>query len=349
MPRCEKYSMDNLPEVQLPGLKIQKEVRPRKLAYGQKLRGLLDNYDKCIVLTVDNVGSKQIANMRKKFRGRARFLFGKNTMIRKVIREHVKETKNRKLMAMLDLCKGNSGFIFTQDDVAPLRKEVISDKVQQPAKAGIIAPADVWVEPGPTGMEPTQTSFFQSMNIPTRINRGQIDISERVHLIVKGTKVGLSEAQLCSKLGIKPFFYGCEVVSVYDNGEAYDASVLDLTEDDIANFFFGGLRQVAALSFAIEYPTITMVPHAILNAYKKMLALGLSLDTYSWENLALVKEMLANPDAFRAAAAPAAGDGGAAAAAPEPEEEEQEESSVAPAGGGLFGDDDSDSDESSSE
>jgi len=338
------FDLENLPAVTLPGLKVDKVVRPRKLSYGDKLRGLLEEYDKLLVMTVDNVGSKQLGILRKRMRGRARFLFGKNTMIRKVIREYVKETNNGKLMALLDLVKGNSGFVFTKEDVGALRKELIEDKVQCQAKAGATAPDDVWVEPGPTGMEPTQTTFFQSMNIPTRINRGQIDISERVHLIKKDTKIGLSEAQLLSRLGVKPFFYGVKIQSVYDNGDSYDAAVLDLTDDDIASFFYNGLRQVAALSFSIDYPTITIVPHAIFNAYKKMLALGLSLDSYSWDNLALVKEMLANPDAF---AAPAAAADAGAAAAPVAEEESEDESSSA-AAVNPFGDDSS-SEESSSE
>lgn len=64
--------------VQLPGTKANKKVPARKVAYGKKLKELLDEYDTCLLVTVDNVGSKQIAEMRKDFRGTARFLFGKN-------------------------------------------------------------------------------------------------------------------------------------------------------------------------------------------------------------------------------------------------------------------------------
>ena len=64
-------------QITLPGSK-NKEVPARKKEYAKKLRGLLDEYDTCLIVTVDNVGSKQIAEMRKDFRGTARFLFGKN-------------------------------------------------------------------------------------------------------------------------------------------------------------------------------------------------------------------------------------------------------------------------------
>merc|ERR1712228_745433 len=221
------------------------------------------------------------------------------------------------------------------------RKEIMDRKKQCAAKAGIIAPVDVFVPPGPTGMEPTQTSFFQAMNIPTRINRGQIDIEEQVHLIKEGEKVGLSEASLLIKLGIKPFYYGIKVEKIFENGVVIDASVLDITTDQIAGSFYQGLRRVAALCFSLNYPTIVNVPHTLLSAYKEALSLG--LESYSWEGLETVQEILKNPGAF--AAASGGGGGGNAAAVVQKEATPSEKSSSA-APNPMF-DNDSSSDDSS--
>ena len=49
---------------------------------------------------------------------------------------------------------------------------------------------------------------WQALNIPTKINKGTVEITTDVHLIHTGTKVGSSEATLLAKLGIKPFSYG---------------------------------------------------------------------------------------------------------------------------------------------
>ena len=70
------------------------------------------------------------------------------------------------------------------------------------------------------------------LNIPTKINKGTVEIVTPVELIMKGDKVGSSEAALLSKLAIRPFSYGLVVVSVYDNGSVFSPKVLDLTEDD---------------------------------------------------------------------------------------------------------------------
>jgi len=333
--------------IKLEGQK-EKKIPQRKLDYANKVREILDEYDKCLIVTIDNVGSKQILDMRKDFRDRGLFLFGKNTLIRRVIRDYVRDTRNANLMNLMEVVKGNMGFIFTKEDVAPLRKEIEGRKKQCAAKAGVPSPVDVIIPAGPTGMEPTQTAMFQAMDIPTRINRGQIDIEEPVQVVFKGQPVGASQAELLIQLGIKPFYYGMIVTKIYENGEVIDASVLDITPEEIAGSFYSGVQKVSALCYELDYPTICNVPQTLIRAYKEALAVSLDFGTYTWEGLDMVREVLKNPGAF---AGPATGgdaaDAGAAAAEPEKESSSEQESSAA-GGGGLFGGDDSDSDDSSS-
>ena len=129
-----------------------------------------------------------------------------------------------------------------------------------------------------------------------------------------------------------------------------DASVLDITNEQIADGFSVGLRQVSAFCFTLNYPTIVNVPHSLLRAYKEALALGLEMNTYTWEGLDVVKTILENPDAFIAASGGGGGAGGAggdAAPAKEPTPEPSE-SSAAPMNpfGADDSSDDSDSDSS---
>lgn len=71
------------------------------------------------------------------------------------------------------------------------------------------------IPPGPTTLEPTQTSFFQALGISTKINKGTIEILNEVELIKAGNKCGNSEVALLQKLGIRPFFYGLSVTKMY--------------------------------------------------------------------------------------------------------------------------------------
>ncbi|RZB50393.1 60S acidic ribosomal protein P0 [Glycine soja] len=155
------------------------------------------------------------------------------------------------------------------DSVCNLKEvseEVARYKLGAPARVGLVAPIDVAVPPGNTGLDPSQTSFFQ-------INKGTVEIITPVELIKKGDKVGPSEAVLLYKLAIRPFSYGLVVVSVYDNGSVFSPEVLDLTEDDLIDKF-----SVAA-------------PHMFGNAYKNVLAVAVATE-YSFPEADKVKEYL---------------------------------------------------------
>jgi len=341
---------------------MSRQVPQRKQDYAARLNKYLDEYSQAMTICVNNVGSKSIAVQRKRLRAKnIHILMGKNTIIRKVLNlraERLEAAGNKKgaeqALRMLEMVQGNIGFVFCPNnvEVSAIREEITSERVQTAAKAGVEAPDDVVVPAGPTGQDPSQTSFFQALDIPTKINRGQVEIVSDVKLVTKGEKVNRSAAELLVMLNIKPFYYGITVHHIYANGDVFPADVLDISASDIAQAFSSAVREVAALCLALNYPTAASVPHSIMDAYKNMLAIGLACKDYSWENLGKVKEILADPSAFAAAAAPAAGGAAPAAAAEaEPEEEEEEESSAA--AGGMFGgsssgSDSDDSDEDSS-
>jgi hypothetical protein len=57
--------------------------------------------------------------------------------------------------------------------VAPqVKAEIAKYKVGAPARVGLVAPNDVTIPAGGTGMDPSQTSFFQALAIATKINKG---------------------------------------------------------------------------------------------------------------------------------------------------------------------------------
>ncbi|KAI9098292.1 ribosomal protein L10-domain-containing protein [Phlyctochytrium arcticum] len=295
--------------------------RTKKEAYFEKLSVLLEEYPTIFIVNVDNVGSNQMHQTRHALRGEAVILMGKNTMVRRALRNMVADHPHYE--KLLSVIKGNVGFVFTKADLKDIREKLTSDRVQAPAKAGAIAPVDVTIPAGNTGMEPGKTSFFQALGIPTKIAKGTIEIVNDVPLIVAGTKVGASEATLLNMMNISPFTYGLTVQAVYDNGTIFSPEILDVNEDDLLTKFTQGITTIAALSLAIGFPTVAAVPHLLINGYKNLISVGLGTD-YSFEALDRIKEILADPSKF-AAAAPAAGDAKAAPAAKVEEAAESEE------------------------
>lgn len=313
----------------------------KKQKYFSRLKDLARENRKVLLVNCDNVGSAQLQTIRRNLEGKATILMGKNTLIRKCLRELVPEISE--LDALIPLVRGNLGLIFTNGDLSEIRKVAEELRIAAPAKIGAISPKGIVVPAGPTGMEPTQTSFLQALNIASKIVRGQVEIVTDVEIIHAGDRVTSSAASLLQKLNIKPFSYGLSVETVYDNGTTYDAAILDIDDSKILGMFFAGVNKVASISLAVGYPTAASIPHTIANGFKNVIAVALETG-YSFPEVEKVKAALANPGA--GGAAPVAGGGsgggggGAAVVAKEPEPEPESSSKDADLGGGMFGGDD---------
>uniref|UniRef100_A0A915D154 Large ribosomal subunit protein uL10 n=1 Tax=Ditylenchus dipsaci TaxID=166011 RepID=A0A915D154_9BILA len=230
----------------------------------------------------------------------------------------------------------NVGFVFTKEDLGDIRNKLLDNKRGAPAKAGAIAPVDVKLPPQNTGMGPEKTSFFQALQIPTKISRGTIEILNEVHLIKVGDKVGASESALLNMLNIQPFSYGLIVQQVYETGNIYSPEVLDMTAEGLRLRFLQGVRYIASVSLEIGYPTKASIPHVIVNSFKRLLAVAAETDVV-FEEAVKLKEYLADPSKFVAAVtAPVSADVPVAAAENKKVQEEKEGSEDEDMGFGLF-------------
>jgi len=313
---------------------VREDKATWKSNYFLKIIRFLDEYPKVFLVGVDNVGSKQMQQIRQSLRSKAEILMGKNTMIRKAIRGHLEN--NPDLERLLPHIRGNVGFVFTKEDLTEVRDIILANKVAAPAKAGAIAPVDVYIPAGNTGLGPEKTSFFQALAIPTKIARGTIEILSDVHLIKKDEKVGASESTLLNMLKISPFSYGLVIQQVYEEGSCFHPSVLDITSDDILARFREGIANVASVSLEIGYPTVVSVPHSIINGFKNVAAVALETEI-TFQQVEKLKAYMEDPTAF-AVAAPAETAAASESAAPAAEEkkEESEEESDDDMGFGLF-------------
>jgi len=294
--------------------------KEKKAVYFTKLETLLNTYTKVFIVIVDNVGSQQMQQTRHMMRGLAEILMGKNTLIRKIINAFIEKNPDHPVQKLLPYIEGNIGLVFTNSDLAKVKDLILKNKVPAPARVGAIAPVDVIIPAGPTGVDPGQTNFFQVLQIPTKIQKGQIEITNPVHLVKIGEKVGASEAALLQKLKINPFSYGFGIAHVYDNGSIFSPAILDITEAEILGKFSTALSKVASLSLQIGYPTQASIPHSIGQAFKALVAVTVQLDNYSFPEAAKFKAFLADPSAFAVAGPASSGSAGpakpAAAAAP---------------------------------
>lgn len=312
--------------------------KDKKNEYFEKMTRMLSTYTKVFVVTVDNVGSQQMNQTRRSMRGTAEVLMGKNTLMRKVLKEFLGNNPDHFYTHLEPMMSGNVGFVFTNYDLPKIRDLILANKVPAPARIGAVSPVDVVVPAGPTGCDPGQTSFFQVLQVPTKIVKGQIEITNPVNLIKKGEKVGSSEAALLQKLNIKPFSYGLAIKCVFDRGSIFSVDVLDIDEAYLTAKFAHALQTIAAVSLQVGFPTQASLAHSIGNAFRSLVAVTVNCENYSFEKAEPFKAFLKDPSAFAVAAGPAATSGGAApAAAAAPEKPKEEEVDALDGGMDMFG------------
>jgi len=301
----------------------------KKQEYFDKLIDLCVNTPKALIVSVDHVASKQMQNIRMGLRGKAVVLMGKNTQIRKALSLAQEDHPDAGLDILRASMKGNIGFIFaTNCELDDIKDVLLKFQLEAAAKAGQVSMVNIDIPPGPTGMDPSQTSFFQTLNIATKIVKGQIELISAFPILKIDEKVSASAAALLTKLNIRPFSYKMEVEMVFQNGSVFPAAVLEITDSVIISKFLAGVNNMAAFSRELGIPTEAGLPHAFGNAFKNIAAL-VGETSFTFKEVEEVQKFFADPTAYAsanpAAAAPSGGGGGAPAAKKEEKAVEEEE------------------------
>jgi large subunit ribosomal protein LP0 len=82
--------------------------------YFDKLKGLIEEYKSIFIVTVDNVSSQQMHEIRQALRGEGVVLMGKNTMVRRAIKGFLQDGSMTDIERILPYVKGEHIFIIKE-------------------------------------------------------------------------------------------------------------------------------------------------------------------------------------------------------------------------------------------
>lgn len=320
--------------------------RAKKRRIVNRLYENFTNYKQCLIVKLENVTSNQVQQTRLALRQKklGDMVCGKNTVVKKAIdirlnapKEDDQDYEFRKRLytkipqieKILAFCKGKVGFIFSDAPVFDLKPIIEANRIPAPAKVGTISNIEFVIPPGPTGMDPSQISFFHTLNISTKIQKGQIEITKEFRVLEKGKKIGNSEAAILGKLNIKPFSFGMEILYVYDDGAILTPEVFNLDPEALIGKIRGAANHLAAISLQLGLPNSLSIPHMIRNGFKNIVAIALEADIKIKQLENLGPAPSAAPAQTTQAAKPAE--------TKKVEEKKEEEEQVDM--GGMFGDD----------
>ncbi|ELA42616.1 uncharacterized protein VICG_00368 [Vittaforma corneae ATCC 50505] len=253
-----------------------------KILMYNKTKELFSAHENYMLLSIKRVKSTQLKDVKAEIGSKVKFLIAKNKIMKKAL-EDLDAKKYANLISMLH---GNVIVAFFGNaDPRTILDASKHNMRKALAVPGDIAPNDVIIPAGPTGLGPEKINIFQAAKIVTKINKGKIDLANDHKLLSGGDIVSISNARLLTMLNILPFEFGLDIIKIFESDEVYDKKLLQITEEDVTSILQEAIGIVAAISLGSSTSTEASVPFEIRNAFadivKISLATGFSIQEFN--------------------------------------------------------------------
>jgi len=192
-------------------------ISDKKKEIVNNLKKELLSYPIIGLVKIDNINARVVQNIRKDLHREAKIVMAKNSLMKLALAEVRKDIKG--IEKLTEHIVGSCAFLLTNTNPYKLASYMDDNKVQAPAKAGQVAPNDVIIRPMNTGIPPGPViAELQSLGLKTRIEGGQIRISEEAVVTKEGERVNRTVALLLRRLNIEPFQTGLNFVVAFEDG-----------------------------------------------------------------------------------------------------------------------------------
>ncbi len=175
--------------------------------------------------------------------------------------------------------KGPTLFALSNESPFKLYKEIRKNASPSFAKEGAIAPEDIAVNEGDTGIPPGPAlTDFKVAHIDTQIRNGKIYISKKTVVAHKGSKIDSKIATLLTKLNIRPMKILLDLRTVLDrSGKAlYSRDLLDINMEQLIDKIKNAYNRSHYLAIGNGYITKQTIKPLLIKGYKSSKAVALA-------------------------------------------------------------------------
>ena len=256
-----------------------------KLANENSVIGLAD---------LSGISSKAIQGIRTSLRSgeiQASLKVAKNSLKSLALKRVSDKATKKVLEEFLSKINGSCALIFSNANPFTLQRFLNKNNVPAPAKAGQIAPVDVYIPEGSTNLDPGPIiSELGSIGLQTRIDKGKIRITKSAKVLSVGDTVSETHATVLTRLGIQPFTVSLKISHVLENGEIIDGKFLEVDEDGIISDLKHAYISALALAVnpKVAYYSEETIPYLLSNAIRQALGLSIESNYLTDNNLALL-------------------------------------------------------------
>ncbi|AQL43793.1 50S ribosomal protein L10 [Halorientalis sp. IM1011] len=215
----------------------------------------LESYDSVGIVNIAGIPSRQLQDMRRNLHGTAELRVSRNTLMARALDE-----VDEGLEDLTEYIGGQVGLICTNDNPFTLYQQLEASKTSAPINDGEVAPNDIVIPEGDTGMDPGQfVGELQAVGAEARIQEGSIQVMADSTVLEAGETVDSQLANVLSELGIEPKEVGLDLQAVFADGVLFEPDALELDVEEYRTDIEAAVAGAQNLSLNAEYPTAQTV------------------------------------------------------------------------------------------
>jgi len=249
---------------------------PWKKDFVNEVGTYLDTYPVVGMVDLSTLPAPQLQEMREKFRDTLLIKGGRITLMKRAI----EQSKVKNATLLIDQMTGIPALIFSKDNAFTLYNKLQKNKSSAPAKAGQVAPKDIVIKTGNTGLNPGPiNSELGMLGVKVGVENGKVSVKEEKVVAKEGDVISANLASALQKLKIEPMEIGINVQVLLEKGILFDKKTLYIDEEE----FMGQIAQCCtevfnlAMNVGILLPETTKALIGKLHNDAKALAIAQNL------------------------------------------------------------------------
>ena len=257
----------------------------------------IDSYASVGIVGVAGIPSRQLQAMRRELHGSAAVRMSRNTLTTRALEE-----VDDGVEALTEYVSGQVALVGTNDNPFGLFKQLEASKTPAPINAGEVAPNDIVIPEGDTGVDPGPfVGELQTVGASARIMDGSIKVTEDSTVLEEGEVVDDDLANVLVELGIEPKEVGLDLKAVYSEGVLFEPDELAIDVDEYRADVQSAAAAARNLSVNAAYPTAATAGTLLAKASGEAKSVGLFAEIESPD---VVPDLIGKADAqLRALAA----------------------------------------------
>ncbi len=256
-----------------------------KIEEVEELAELIRKHKVIALADLTKIPTKQLQIIRKNLRDKVVFRVTKNTLF-KLAAEKANLKNFDEIRKYLE---GSNLFLFTNINPFELVLLLEKYKAKAPAKPGDIAPTEIVIPAGSTGIPPgPMLSVFGRLKIPTRVQQGSIWISKDTVVAKPGDKISPELASILQKLGIEPIEVKIQLKVAYDDGLIIPKEKLIIDIEEYKNNIIEAHQNALKIGVEIAYPEPTILELTLTKAHLNALMLAVEASIITPETIELI-------------------------------------------------------------